>query len=1216
MATAKTWRERLIEEKVAPFLLTTRVGIDFGERKGGIAIEKGRIVDGQLMNEILHAEVFCDFHATDLETRRALRRGRRSRRQKKLRLARLRSWVLRQPNPAKPSSLTDLQRSALPKNQRLPDPYALMRNPRFQCQPGEFETKIGVERKRVLQTWPSAVVNGDFYGVDPAEAFVVALTHIFQKRGYSYSDADLAALTDGQLEDFLSSAALKKSPQRFKELVEKQIVRRQEADAEKDLDERWRGKQIVKGAELCELFKQAIERAPAKRKAVHRREKVQLLCEVIAGFVKHGTKLPEEEKKLLIKEWQFELAGDLDQDVDPRRNPTGLLNKVIRPPRFENRIKSGCAWCGRTCARRSKNRRIAYLAAVNNLKVCEIPPYSKQLAPAQKAQLLALWRAGEQNAADARQKFLGCSRHFGVPREKQNEIAKLFDDWHANGAIAEAKINKLSARVAGQKPRKLIAAEGEKFEHLWTGELQPNVSQDSAFWKSLHKEVSAVFDELRKSGHPIFKEEMKKQLIDLLTVEPKGRHRLCPACLEKAARGETMFDQGIEPWTLKSRGAPNPCREQHQQRLLNRLAHLLFRARRADGSPLIPDPTEIKFITLEIPKPENKNAPKKGEQTKTERRTPKALLHEETLGRCIYCEREIAVTDVREEHIFPRAQGGPDIRDANVVCSCHPCNNAKDNRLPWEWREAITPSWDAFERRVRESARLSARKKDILLLGSFGGDTEKIPSFEKLEIPLAKLTLERRDEFALVANWKSGEPFPSDPSSLARAGAMPRQFITGIRKIFQAENKKRTARGLAALELPEVTPIGETPIVQRADGWMTRRLRTSWSFSKSGEPNFPAKIRDESLEHHAQDAALLAGLPPHQWREQIFIDVDRRPRRDANGKRIINGNGKPETEEFVIALRELAPNWLAFDKKRAEPLVHILGGDRRSWRRAWRTKFVNTSFWKIAADGQDSFLHGQITQFKPSWTSLDKCPDCQQPLADYKAGSKQCKNCKRKFFISDIPSWTRRRARDSSQPQGAVIAIGPHDGPPRVVNVESAADALCLVQNGEDYEIKCRLQPAIAGLVGAEFDPARAPGDRVIRELRRDQFVRLPGKRVTIELFAETAEEPHPVYFPAAAWRFIEVTKESSRPCSAAFVFPEGFYRVKEISRRQRNAEVWHESIADGVRIRDWCCPALDISSIPHEELKIVRKEQKGLFKKFPEWKLTEKAVIQLLRQA
>ena len=174
----KDWRERLLDEKVVSFLLTTRVGIDFGETKGGVCIESGRIENGKLVNEIRHAEVFCDFHATDLQTRRGLHRGRRSRHQKKLRLARLRSWILRQPDPIKWLSLAEAKQACLAKDQRLPDPYLLMRDPAFQCQPSEFETKVGLQKKRALPTWPSAVASGEFYGADPATFFKSAATAI------------------------------------------------------------------------------------------------------------------------------------------------------------------------------------------------------------------------------------------------------------------------------------------------------------------------------------------------------------------------------------------------------------------------------------------------------------------------------------------------------------------------------------------------------------------------------------------------------------------------------------------------------------------------------------------------------------------------------------------------------------------------------------------------------------------------------------------------------------------------------------------------------------------------------------------------------------------------------------------------------------------------------------------------------------------------------
>ncbi|MGH7205107.1 MAG: RRXRR domain-containing protein, partial [Nitrospiraceae bacterium] len=80
-----------LEEKFSRFLPQLRLGIDIGEWAGGIAVVRG--------NEILHAETYTDYHGTTLEKRRQLRRGRRTRHAKKMRLARLRSWVLRQELP-------------------------------------------------------------------------------------------------------------------------------------------------------------------------------------------------------------------------------------------------------------------------------------------------------------------------------------------------------------------------------------------------------------------------------------------------------------------------------------------------------------------------------------------------------------------------------------------------------------------------------------------------------------------------------------------------------------------------------------------------------------------------------------------------------------------------------------------------------------------------------------------------------------------------------------------------------------------------------------------------------------------------------------------------------------------------------------------------------------------------------------------------------------
>lgn len=820
MLPDSSWKARLLREKVEPFLETARVGIDFGEYAGGIAITQG--------NKILHAEVFLDFHAATLEQRRDFRRNRRTRHAKKMRLSRLRSWVLRQ---------------RLPDGSRLPDPYKLMRMTEFQCQPGEHKVGKGQLSavKGNLPTWIEAVQRGE--RTDP-DSFVVALTHLFQKRGFGYSDGDLEAMNDAQLRDFLASASLKNSPEPFLQKLDVQIKRRELAT--EDVDQTWRGKTKVQPSELRELFDQAKKEPPKRRKAVHRWEKVAVLQDMIRKFGEANGLSAET-----IKKWQKELTGpESQEDFDPRKRPKGLLNKVLREARFDNRVSGGCAWCGKTCARKTKSRKEAYLAAVNNLRVWEIPPSSRVLASWQKERLRSIWQEGIRNPVQARQKFLGLCRLFGVRKDKQQEFACLFDAWATNGGEFEKGLKTLRSQVSGQKARPLTADERKKFEELWTGELRDSVSQDGAFWKGFHDKISALFAELRRAGNPVANDALKKQLTDLLAVEPKGRHRLCPTCLEKAARGETMFDQGLDPWTIKLRSAPNPCRAQHQQRILRRLESLLFQQH-------LVDPHEIKYITLEIPRPQPIAAPKKGEQTKTERRTPKALLHEETFGKCIYCDRALQVDQVTEDHIFPRAWGGPDLRTTNRVCACQDCNNSKTNALPFLVQTVVKPSWDVFVERVCGNPRLSPRKKDMLLLGSHAGDIEALESFKALRLPLSELTDEQREEFSRLANWKQDDPFPCDPTALARAGAMPRQFLQDIRKMFKKHG----------LTPPEITPVGDAPLIQRAEGWMTARLRSSWRYYEKGQENFPAKATDGSLDHHAQDAALLAALPPHQWRE-------------------------------------------------------------------------------------------------------------------------------------------------------------------------------------------------------------------------------------------------------------------------------------------------------------------------------------------------------------
>jgi len=50
-------------------------------------------------------------------------------------------------------------------------------------------------------------------------------------------------------------------------------------------------------------------------------------------------------------------------------------------------------------------------------------------------------------------------------------------------------------------------------------------------------------------------------------------------------------------------------------------------------------------------------------------------------GMCVYCGSEITSEEITFDHMIPQGQGGEETW-TNIVCSCSPCNNRKDNRTP------------------------------------------------------------------------------------------------------------------------------------------------------------------------------------------------------------------------------------------------------------------------------------------------------------------------------------------------------------------------------------------------------------------------------------------------------------------------------------------------------------------------------------------------------
>jgi 5-methylcytosine-specific restriction endonuclease McrA len=309
------------EPRFEEFLSAVRVGIDLGEFASGIAVVQDK--------KILHAETCLDFHSATLEQRRTLRRARRTRHSKKMRLARLRSWVLRQ---------------RLNNQTRLPDPYEILRR-----HPAQRRSAAGLIEAITAKEESSP------------EAFVGALVAIFRKRGYKFDDRKVSELSDIELEEFLNKARVSGA---LAEQIKAEIERR-----EKEPDDTVRGQKRRSPAELQQLLSKAecLKREP--RVAEPRETKEEDLRKVVRGFcLSHGL------DQQTCDRWQTQLVR--------------LLNKVIRPAHFDNRLRSGCSWCGKATPRKKKVRERAFRAAVHNLRM---ERGRGRIEPEQLNKILAWW---------------------------------------------------------------------------------------------------------------------------------------------------------------------------------------------------------------------------------------------------------------------------------------------------------------------------------------------------------------------------------------------------------------------------------------------------------------------------------------------------------------------------------------------------------------------------------------------------------------------------------------------------------------------------------------------------------------------------------------------------------------------------------------------------------------------------------------------------------
>ena len=495
-----------------------------------------------------------------------------------------------------------------------------------------------------------------------------ALTLIFQKRGYKWDAIAPEEMTDDKLKDFLATARIPNDE--LARDIEKQIKRREE-----NPDDPLRGKKKVSPGELRGLLEAARKRDRQPRQAEHRSVKEADLREVIDGFGK-AAGLPKE----LTERWKQELCGGANEKGKLKH---GLLSKFLRLARFKNRLRSGCAWCGKATPRKSKVRHVAYVAAVCNLRVRD-----------------------------------------------------------------------------GRIPPRLNDAEKHVFWNWW--ELREAAAGKSETEKDAPKEAG-IKSHLRRLGA---QEKMARQFFDLLwNRDAKGRASLCREHLEQAAKGASMKDAGVDWQTISVRKAPNPCREQHDARVLHRLEQILFKKGKTGDNALRYGP--VAFVTLEIPPPQTEQA-RKGEQKERKPEPFMERLAKETGGVCIYCDPGNPNPPESKDHIFPDSRGGPSVWD-NLVPACKACNTAKLDQTPWEWfGRNDTARWAAFEARVEELAR-----KGVPAVDEESGDGKsRNPRFIRISERKRSLLLRREADY------------PENPTGLAHVGSGPRQFVVGLSNLF------------------------------------------------------------------------------------------------------------------------------------------------------------------------------------------------------------------------------------------------------------------------------------------------------------------------------------------------------------------------------------------------------------------------------------------------
>ncbi len=403
------------------------------------------------------------------------------------------------------------------------------------------------------------------------------------------------------------------------------------------------------------------------------------------------------------------------------------------------------------------------------------------------------------------------------------------------------------------------------------------------------KEISRTADrpEVLKTLGQIFKKYQladieKEKFADLLRPREKeeGRSQRCRECIKLGASATSPEDyRNIRAMVQANRQeAVSVGRlEQWLDQCVKAIRRTLFytdpkgKTRSRYGS--------LSMISLEVPRydpDEGKSAKQRLESNQLRRAWPflRQRWHEQK-GVCIYCgQRALTLVEetradgsiryrlpagFEEEHIFPRNdQFQGDDRQNNKVIACDICNRSLKERLtPWHWLKKQPEHWHEFEQRVRKS--LLPRSTQELLLSQ-------------------------------------EDRYPDPVALLTRSGQIRKLLPIKLQQLFREVGQ----------ELPDQA-------ISFVDGATTQLARREWRTARDSDgnlvANFEPKDRDNPT-HHAQDAALSAGIPPHYLRQV--------------GAWLLPDRGVPKPT--------FAPDWASYETmKKRKPLSIDLTRRRYDW---------------------------------------------------------------------------------------------------------------------------------------------------------------------------------------------------------------------------------------------------------------------------------------------